>query len=78
MWDFQTITDTDLARARADVSFRQEMLTRSLECLLAELSKLQHAPQSPARARQVREGIELAVKLSDLLRRTTAGPRSAA
>ena len=78
MWDFQTITDTDLARARADVSFRQEMLTRSLECLLAELSRLQHAPQSPARARQVREGIDLAVKLSDLLRRTTADPRSAA
>ena len=78
MWDFQTITATDLARARSDVSFRQEMLTRSLECLLAELSRLQHAPQSPARARQVREGIDLAVKLSDLLRRTTADPRSAA
>jgi len=78
MWDFQPVTDADLARARMDAPFRQQMLTRTLECLLGELSKLQHIPQDTARAGQMREGIELAVKLSDLLRRTAAGSRPAA
>lgn len=72
MWDFQPITEADLERARVDAPFRQQMVTRSLECLLTELRKLQHAPQDAARAGQVREGIELAVKLSDLLRRIAA------
>lgn len=77
MWDFQPVTDADLARARVDAPFRQQMLTRTLDCLLGELSKFQHITQDAARAGQMREGIELAVKLSDLLRRT-AGSTSAA
>jgi hypothetical protein len=78
MWDFQPATDADLARARVDAPFRQQMLTRTLECLLGELSKFQHLPRDTARAGQMREGIELAVKLSDLLRRAAAGAASAA
>lgn len=74
---FAPITDSDLARARKDAVFRQQLLTQSLERLLAELSKLQRA-SDPAKAEQVREGIDLAVKLSDLLRRTGSGaPRAA-
>lgn len=78
MRDFQLPTEADIARARVDLPFRQQLLTRSLEALLGELSKLQRVPQDGSRADQVREGIELAVKLSDLLRQPSAGaPRAA-
>jgi hypothetical protein len=69
------ITDSDLARARQDKAFRQQLLTESLELLLGELSKLQRAAKNAARPDQVREGVELAVKLADLLRRVA--PRAA-
>ena len=75
MHDSPLITDSDLARARQDRAFRQQLLTESLELLLAELSKLQRAANNTARADQVREGVELAVKLADLLRRVA--PRAA-
>jgi hypothetical protein len=39
---------------------------------LAELNKLQKTAKDPARASQLREGAELAVKLADLLRRMAA------
>jgi hypothetical protein len=72
------ITDSDLARARQDTEFRQRLLTESLELLLGELGKLQRAAQSSVHADQVREGVELAVKLADLLRRAAPGaPRAA-
>jgi hypothetical protein len=75
---FAPITDSDLARARNDAVFRRQLLAQSLERLLAELSKLQHVTNDPAKADQVREGIELAVKLSDLLRRIGSGAIRAA
>jgi hypothetical protein len=68
MHDSLLVTDSDLARARQDTHFRRQLLTESLELLLAELGKLQRAANN-ARADQVREGVELAVKLADLLRR---------
>jgi hypothetical protein len=78
MHEFPLITDSDLARARRDADFRQRLLTESLGRLLGELSKLQRAANTSARADQVREGVELAVKLADLLRRTVPGaPRAA-
>jgi hypothetical protein len=69
MHEFSTITDSDLARAREDANFRKRLLTENLECLLGKLSKLQRDPKNTQRADQVREGVELAVKLADLLRR---------
>jgi len=75
MSDFPLVTDSDLARARQDVDFRQRLLTESLERLLGELSKLQRVAHNAAHADQVREGVELAVKLADLLRRIA--PRAA-
>jgi hypothetical protein len=72
------ITDSDLTRARQDTKFRQQLLTESLELLLAELSKLQRAAHNSGRADQVREGVELAVKLADLLCKVVPGaPRAA-
>ncbi len=69
------VTESDLARARHDQDFRQRLLTESLELLLGELNKLQRAAPNDARAHQVREGVELAVKLADLVRRSA--PRAA-
>jgi len=78
MRESHLITDSDLARARQDKAFRQQLLTESLELLLAELSKLQRAAKNTTRADQVREGVELAVKLADLLRRVApSAPRAA-
>ncbi len=77
MRDFELPTEADIARARVDIPFRQRLLTRSLERLLGELGKLQRVSADANRADQVREGIELAVKLSDLLRRPPGAPRAA-
>jgi hypothetical protein len=67
------VTDSDLARARHDAGFRQRLLTESLERLLTELGKLQRAAQNAESADQIREGVALAVKLTDLLRRMAPG-----
>jgi N-glycosylase/DNA lyase len=78
MPEFPLITDSDLARAREDAEFRQRLLTESLERLLKKLSKLQRDVKNAQRADQVREGVELAVKLADLLRRIASqDPRAA-
>jgi hypothetical protein len=78
MGESRLVTDSDLARARHDTGFRQRLLTESLELLLGELSKLQRAAQNAARAEQIREGVELALKLTDLLRRMAPGASRAA
>jgi hypothetical protein len=78
MPEFSLVTDSDLARAREDADFRQRLLTESLERLLKKLSKLQRDANNTNRTDQVREGVELAVKLADLLRRIAAqAPRAA-
>jgi hypothetical protein len=72
------ISDSDLERARQDTHFRRQLLTESLELLLAELGKLQRAADNTAGTDQVREGVALAVKLADLLRRIApAAPHAA-
>jgi hypothetical protein len=78
MGESRLVTDSDLARARHDTGFRQRLLTESLELLLGELSKLQRAAQNAAHAEHIREGVELALKLTDLLRRMAPGTSRAA
>ena len=63
------ITDDDLARARQDPAFRHQLVADSLELLLRELNRLRSSKSDAARARQIREGVELAVRLADLLQR---------
>jgi hypothetical protein len=78
MGEVDLITDTELARAREDPAFRQQLLTENLERLLAALNKLRRAKPSATRADQVREGVELAVKLAERLRQVAPGaPRAA-
>lgn len=64
------VTDSDLALARSDPQFRRKLIADSLELLLGELNRLRNRSGSdPARTRQIREGVDLAVKLADLLQR---------
>jgi hypothetical protein len=69
MGTFPAVTDNDLARARSDPAFRQKLLTRSLEMLLARMQKLRGTAQTVARGddKQLREGVELAVRLAELI-----------
>ena len=69
MAEFAEVTDEDLERARHDPAFRRRLLSDSLEVLLMRLNKMRSA--NPAldktAARQIRDGVDLAVKLADLL-----------
>jgi hypothetical protein len=72
--EYHAVTDADLARARRDAPFRQQMIVDNLDLLLAELNRLRNQGKSldKTRALQMREGAMLAVKLADLLHQ--AGP----
>ena len=72
MSEFQPVSDEDLRRAREDAHFRHKLLARNLERLLSEMNRLRSAETAvdAARAVQIREGAQLAVKLADLIRAT--------
>jgi hypothetical protein len=74
------VTEDDLARARTDPKFRQQLLAQNLERLLEALNQMRKGNDpDPTAARQIREGVDLAVKLADRLQRNAynAGPRAA-
>ena len=74
MSPFSPVTEAELARARRDPAFRQKLLTQSLEVLLGRLQKQRQAPRSAlATAKQMREGVTLAVRLAELIQ-TAADP----
>jgi hypothetical protein len=65
---FVPVTDADLALSRVDPAFRQKLLTDNLDVLLAKLQKLRKAPPSDkTSAGHIREGVQLAVKLAELI-----------
>jgi len=66
---FAPVTDADLARARKDAAFRQKLLERNLETLLVRVKKLRNSapPAQSVPARQMREAIELAVRLAEMI-----------
>ncbi len=71
------VSEDDLARARHDPAFRQQMLAEHLERLLDALNRMRRANNdSPQAASQIREGVDLAVKLADRLQQN--GPVRAA
>jgi hypothetical protein len=67
-----TVSDADIARARADPRFKQVLLAKGLEQLLTTLHRMQSSAHSaqlgPAVARDLREGALLAVQLADRIR----------
>lgn len=71
---FVAVTDEDLARARKDRAFKQELLARSLDHILAAVNKLKrdHPDADAALTKQIREAVELAVQLSDRIRKIAA------
>jgi hypothetical protein len=66
---FPLATDADRERARQDPEFRAQLLSESLDGLLSELNTLRAAASTPLRARQIKEGVDLAVKLASLLQK---------
>ena len=74
---FSPVSDMDLARARTDPAFRQKLLEQSLEALLGGMKRLRGKPSSvgtESGAKQLREGVELAVRLAELIQK--AGGRT--
>ena len=69
MGDFSLVSETDLLRARTDPEFRQRLLGRNLEALLSSIKKLRGASTQlhGSDAKKLREGVELAVRLSELI-----------
>jgi hypothetical protein len=71
----ELVTQEDLARARGDAAFRQQMLAGNLERLLEALNQMRKSNDtSPESIRQIREGVDLAVKLADRLQETARAP----
>jgi len=71
MADFTAITDADLAQARRDPAFRRKLVARHLDHLLAALNLMRSLDSGgdPTKAAQIREGVDLAMRLSNILHR---------
>jgi hypothetical protein len=75
MSTFPGVTDDDLNRARSDPAFRQKLLTESLETLLAKIQSLRKSQSAAvAGGSQLREGVELAVRLAELIQKVEGPP----
>lgn len=61
------VTDEDLVRARTDPDFRQKFMADHLDRLLEALNVARRSANNPIRAKQIREGVDLAVKLAEIL-----------
>jgi hypothetical protein len=70
---FSPVTDAALARARNDPTFREKLLQQSLEMLLTGLQKVRSTASTDSDTKQVREGVELAVRLAEMIQ--TERPR---
>jgi hypothetical protein len=69
------VTADDLARARNDPEFRQQLMAENIDRLLEALNKMRRtADVKPEAAKQIREGVDLAVKLADLLQQIAHNP----
>jgi len=79
MPSFAPITDVELVRARQDPAFRQRLLQQCLDLLL---NGMQRQRQRQARGAangseaQMREGVELAVRLAEMIQAADAAGKS--
>jgi hypothetical protein len=61
------VSEADITRSRHDLRFKQVLLAKALEQLLATLYRMKH--ESPAGdAEDLREGAIMAARLADLIR----------
>jgi hypothetical protein len=63
------VTDAELTRARHDVVFRHQLVAGNLDFLLSKLNWLRSCEVDANGARHIREGVDLAVQLAELLQR---------
>jgi hypothetical protein len=74
MGSYAPVSEDELVRARTDPAFRQRLLSRNMEALLAGIKKLRKTPAPSGNGeKQIREGVELAVRLAELIQ-TPAKP----
>ena len=72
-------TEDDIARARSDPEFRQQLMAQNLDRLLEALNRMRRTVDpKPEVARQIREGVDLAVKLADRLQQNAPSTPSSA
>jgi hypothetical protein len=67
------IAEDEFVRARGDLALRRALMPRALDLLLAEIASRRAgrpSPDSPA-ARELREGIDMALRLADRLQALT-------
>ena len=65
---YAPVTEDELARARTDPAFRQKLLSQNMEALLTGIKKLRKTPAANGPGdKQIREGVELAVRLAELI-----------
>ena len=73
---YAPVTEDELALARTDPAFRQKLLSQNMEALLAGIKKLRKAPPANGPGdKQIREGVELAVRLAELIQGPTKPSR---
>ena len=81
MSKIRLVSDDDLARARHDPAFRYQLVVDNLRLLLDEIHHMRTARSDAVDCVEIREGVKLAVKLSELLQRIanrrSEGPRAA-
>jgi hypothetical protein len=70
------VTEDELAQARKDPAFRQQLLAKNLGRLLEALEQIRRAGDHPNTASQLREGADLAVQLADRLQSKGLGRRA--
>jgi hypothetical protein len=70
------VTDDDLARSRVDPEFRHRLVAGNLELLLSQLKRLRNGKPDAQSVKQIREGVDLAVQLAEILQRIEQGPIS--
>jgi hypothetical protein len=77
MSNITLVTDDDLARARQDPAFRYQLVVANLRLLLNEINKLRETRADARHCPEIREGVRLAVQLSQLLQRIAGEARAA-
>ena len=79
MSDVALVTDDDLERARLDPAFRHQLVADNLELLLGALNRMRSRQSADGKnTSQIREGVDLAVKLAELLQRIDSARVNAA
>lgn len=63
------VTDDDLAHSRKDPAFRHQLVAHNLDMLLSQLKRMRSNSAEEQDTGQIREGVDLAVRLAELLQR---------